>query len=316
MRRLLTTSQPRRGPSYASTIQNLRINQSSRVIYQGFTGQAATANAEETLQYGTKVVGGVSPGKGGERHLGLPVFGSVKEAMEQVRPHVSAVFVPAKFAAAAIIESIEAEVPLVVSVAEHIPVHDLLRVQEVLRTQSKTRLVGPNCPGIIAPEQCRVGIMPFRQYRKGRVGIVSKSGTLSYEAVGATTAAGLGQSLVIAVGGDSMPGTTLVDALEVFYADSETEGIILIGEIGGEAELRAAELIRKHRETSQNPKPVVAMVAGHMAPRNKTMGHAGAILMPGDLSAREKADALERAGAVLVSHPGLMGETMKGLLPT
>lgn len=186
----------------------------------------ATSNAKDTIEYGTRVVGGVSPGKGGQTHLGLPVFGTVREvskhvfiarthklltsirqAMSEVKPHVSAVFVPAQFAAKAIIESIEAEVPLVVSVAEHIPVHDLMRVQEVLRTQSRSRLVGPNCPGIIAPEQCRVGIMPYRQYRRGRLGIVSKSGTLSYEAVGATSAAGLGQSLVVVVGGDSMPGT-------------------------------------------------------------------------------------------------------------
>lgn len=252
--------------------------------------------------------------------------------MEQVDPHVSAVFVPAPFAARAIIEAIEAEVPVVVSVAEHIPVHDLLRVQEVLRTQSRSRLVGPNCPGVIAPGQCRVGIMPFRQYARGCVGIVSKSGTLSYEAVGATTAAGLGQSLVVAVGGDPMPGmfapcrfvctrpdagglgTTIVDALRVLFEHEETEGVVVIGEIGGEQELRAAEMIREYRRSTPNPKPVVAMVAGQTAPRGKVMGHAGAVLTPGDVTAAEKARALEDAGAVLVPHPGVMGSTMKALL--
>ncbi|KAK2616225.1 hypothetical protein QQS21_000859 [Conoideocrella luteorostrata] len=244
--------------------------------------------------------------------------------MDQVNPHVSAVFVPAQFAAKAIIEAIGAEVPVVVSVAEHIPVHDLLRVQEVLRTQSKSRLVGPNCPGIIAPDQCRVGIMPFRQYRQGCVGIVSKSGTLSYEAVGSTSAAGLGQSFVIAVGGDPMPGRyhhrlnadADADALTVsfFFDHQETEGIIVIGEIGGEQELRAAEMIKEYRKSTPNPKPIVAMVAGQTAPRGKIMGHAGAILTPRDVTAAEKAKALEDAGAVMVPHPGIMGDVMKGLL--
>lgn len=311
----------------------------------------ATSNAKDTIGYGTNVVGGVSPGKGGQTHLDLPVFGTVKEvrnshdtnsltnkgidqpqAMEQVNPHISAVFVPAPFAARAIIEAIEAEVPVVVSVAEHIPVHDLLRVQEVLRSQSRSRLVGPNCPGVIAPGQCRVGIMPFRQYARGCVGIVSKSGTLSYEAVGATTAAGLGQSLVVAVGGDPMPGmfapcrfvyihpdvgglgTTIVDSLRVLFEHEETEGVIVIGEIGGEQELRAAEMIREYRRSTPNPKPVVAMVAGQTAPRGKVMGHAGAVLTARDVTAAEKARALEDAGAVLVPHPGVMGSTMKALL--
>ncbi|EXK97937.1 hypothetical protein FOQG_02955 [Fusarium oxysporum f. sp. raphani 54005] len=191
---------------YDRTIRSLKITDQTRVIYQGFTGKAATKNAQDTIEYGTKVVGGVSPGKGGQPHLDLPVFNTVKEAMEEVKPDVSAVFVPATFAAAAILEAIEAEVPLVVSVAEHVPVHDMLRVHEVLRTQSKTRLVGPNCPGIIAPNQCRVGIMPYKQYTRGCVGIVSKSGTLSYEAVGSTSRAGLGQSIVVGMGGDMLPG--------------------------------------------------------------------------------------------------------------
>lgn len=234
--------------------------------------------------------------------------------MREVRPHVSAVFVPAKFAAKAIMESIEAEVPLVVSVAEHIPVHDMLRVHEMLRTQSKTRLVGPNCPGIIAPEQCRVGIMPYKQYWRGCIGIVSKSGTLSYEAVGATTAVGLGQSTVLGMGGDMLPGTTLADGLRLFFEDDETRGIIVIGEIGGEAELRAADLIREYRQSTPRPKPIVAMVAGRTAPLGRTMGHAGAVLTPRDVPADIKARALEDAGAVVVPHPGVMGVTMKKLL--
>lgn len=234
--------------------------------------------------------------------------------MTNVNPHVSAVFVPAPFAAAAIIESIEAEVPLVVSVAEHIPVHDMVRVHEVLRTQSRTRLVGPNCPGIIAPEQCRVGIMPYKQYKKGCVGIVSKSGTLSYEAVGATTKAGLGQSVVVGMGGDLLPGTTLLDGLKLFFEHDETEGIIVIGEIGGEAELRAAEAIKEYRANTPKPKPIVAMVAGRTAPEGRTMGHAGAILTPRDAPASFKADALRDAGAIVVPHPGVMGDTMKKLL--
>ncbi|ODA79266.1 hypothetical protein RJ55_04859 [Drechmeria coniospora] len=300
------------------TAHHLHVDAKTRIIYQGFTGRAATANAKDTIEYGTQVVGGVSPGKGGwgRTHLDLPVFGTVREAMDDVAPHVSAVFVPAPFAAAAIVEAVEAEVPLIVAVAEHVPVHDLLRVHEVLRTQSRSRLVGPNSPGIIAPEQCRVGIMPFAQYRRGRVGIVSKSGTLSYEAVGATTAAGLGQSLVLAVGGDAMPGTSISDALAVFFAQPETEGIIVIGEIGGEQELRAAELIRRYRASTSHPKPIVAMVAGQTAPRGRTMGHAGAFLSPRDATAKEKAAALERAGAVIVPHPGVMGVVMKELLAT
>ncbi|RKL38084.1 hypothetical protein BFJ72_g7546 [Fusarium proliferatum] len=333
----LSTSVPRH-QNYDATIANLNIDKDTRVIYQGFTGKAATLNAKDTIEYGTNVVGGVSPGKGGQEHLGLPVFNT---AMEQVKPHATSVFVPARFAAAAIIEAIEAEVPLVVTVAEHIPVHDMMRVHDVLKTQSKTRLVGPNCPGIIAPEQCRIGIMPHKQYKRGPIGIVSKSGTLSYEAVGSTSKAGLGQSLVVGMGGDMMPGmsrdldsttsmdellwlkdftdirttgTTLVDALKLFFDHPETEGIIVIGEIGGEAELRAAEAIKEYRRIMRNPKPIIAMVAGKTAPEGRTMGHAGALLQSGDISAEAKAKALADSGAVVVPHPGVMGHVMKDLL--
>ncbi|KAF4963016.1 hypothetical protein FSARC_8926 [Fusarium sarcochroum] len=309
-----STSSVRRGP-YDETIRNLGLDSQSRVIFQGFTGKAATKNAKDTIEYGTNVVGGVSPGKGGQTHLDLPVFNTVREAMNEVKPHVSAVFVPAQFAAKAITESIEAEVPLVVSVAEHVPVHDMLRVHEILRTQSKTRLVGPNCPGIIAPEQCRVGIMPYKQYTRGCVGIVSKSGTLSYEAVGSTSRAGLGQSIVVGMGGDMLPGTTLADGLRLFFDHEETKGIIVIGEIGGEAELEAAELIKEHRK-SAHPKPIIAMVAGRTAPEGRTMGHAGAVFSAGDITAEAKAKALEDAGAIIVPHPGVMGAKMKEFLET
>ncbi|KAF5543983.1 succinyl synthetase alpha subunit [Fusarium napiforme] len=337
----LSTSVPRH-QNYDATIANLNIDKDTRVIYQGFTGKAATLNAKDTIAYGTNVVGGVSPGKGGQEHLGLPVFNTVKEAMEQVKPHATSVFVPAQFAAAAIIEAIEAEVPLVVTVAEHIPVHDMMRVHGVLKTQSKTRLVGPNCPGIIAPEQCRIGIMPHKQYKRGTIGIVSKSGTLSYEAVGSTSNAGLGQSLVVGMGGDMLPGmshgldstplmplalwrkdaadihhigTTLVDALKLFFDHPGTEGIIVIGEIGGEAELRAAEAIKEYRRrTTEIPKPIIAMVAGKTAPEGRTMGHAGALLQSGDISAEAKAKALADSGAIVVPHPGVMGPVMKDLI--
>ncbi|TVY67273.1 Succinate--CoA ligase [ADP-forming] subunit alpha [Fusarium oxysporum f. sp. cubense] len=302
------------GDNYGRTITNLNIGKDTRVIYQGFTGKAATINAKDTLAYGTNIVGGVSTNKGGQEHLGLPVFNTVREAMEKLKPHASSVFVPAQFTAGAIVEAIEAEVPLVVSVAEHVPIHDMMRVYEVLQTQSKTRLVGPNCPGIIAPEQCRIGIMPYKQYKKGSIGIVSKSGTLSYEAVGSTTKAGLGQSLVIGVGGDLMPGTTLLDGLKLFFNHPETKGIIVIGEIGGEAELRAAEAIKEYRTSTKNPKPIIAMVAGKTAPEGRTMGHAGALLSSGDISAEAKARALEDSGAIVVPHPGMMGEVMKELL--
>jgi succinyl-CoA synthetase alpha subunit len=231
-----------------------------------------------------------------------------------LKPQATSIYVPAALAAPAIIDAIAAEIPLVVAVAEGIPIHDMLRVHEVLRTQSKSRLVGPNTPGIIAPpERCRVGFMPYKMYSAGCVGIVSKSGTLSYEAVGATTAAKLGQSLVVGMGGDPLPGTTFVDALRLFFEHDNTEGIILIGEIGGEAEFEAADLIKEYRARGGN-KPIIAMVAGQTAPEGKVMGHAGALLGRGDKTAKDKAVALERAGARLVAHPGEMGGLMKELL--
>ena len=292
------------------------IDESTPVIYQGFTGRVATSNAKDSMEYGTNVVGGVSPGKGGSQHLGKPVFNTVAEAMREVKPHATAVFVPALAAGKAIEEAIEAEVPLIVSVAEHVPVHDMLRVQQMLKTQTKSRLVGPNCPGIIAVDKCRLGIMPYKQFLKGKVGIVSKSGTLSYEAVGATTRAGLGQSIVVGMGGDLLPGTTLKDGLELFYEHDQTEGIIVIGEIGGRAEFDAADSIRDYLANTPESqrKPIVAMIAGRTAPKGKVMGHAGALLSPGDQGAEAKAQALAAAGAVVVPHPGLLGEEMQKLL--
>jgi len=298
----------------------------------------ATANARDSIEYGTRVVGGVSPGKGGSQHLRLPVFDSVKKvctvytftrteesgrlltvfkAMAGVRPDATAVFVPALKAGAAIEEAIAAEIPLIVSVAEHVPVHDMLRVQQILRTQTASRLVGPNCPGIIAPGGvCRIGIMPHRQYLPGRIGVVSKSGTLSYEAVGQTTAAGLGQSLVVGVGGDMLPGTTLVDGLKLFANHDGTDAIIMIGEIGGMSEFEAAAWIRDYHANTppDQRKPIVAMVAGRTARQGKVMGHAGALLNPGDVSAEAKAIELQRAGATLVPHPGYFGAELKRLL--
>jgi succinyl-CoA synthetase alpha subunit len=237
------------------------------------------------------------------------------QAKSALSPFATVLFVPALLAATAMEEAIEAEIPLLVSVTEHIPTHDMLRVQQILRTQSKSRLVGPNCPGIIAPGgACRLGIMPYQQYMPGSIGIVSESGTLSYEAVGATTREGLGQSIVIGMGGDAFPGTTLVDGLELFYDDERTEGIVVIGEIGGMAEFHAAESIHAYTSRTEKPKPIVAMVAGRTAPKGKVMGHAGALLMPGDKGAEAKARALEEAGATVVPHPGLIGTEMKRLL--
>ncbi|GAO46379.1 hypothetical protein G7K_0610-t1 [Saitoella complicata NRRL Y-17804] len=293
------------------TIKNLKIDENTRIVYQGFTGKQATVNAQQTIDYGTKVVGGVSPNKGGSgaTHLGLPVFKTIEEAARELKPHATAVFVPALSAAGAIEAAIEAEIPLIVSVAEHVPIHDMLRINQILRAQSASRLVGPNCPGIIAAEACRIGIMPHLTFRKGCVGIVSKSGTLSYEAVGSTSNVGLGQSITIGMGGDPMPGTDFVDALKMFLKDPQTKGIIVIGEIGGEAEFEAAAFLEENN-IGPNKKPVVGLVAGLTAPFGRAMGHAGAVRLPWERSADEKRKALERAGARIVVHPGETGQTM------
>ncbi|KAL3480172.1 succinyl-CoA synthetase-like protein [Aspergillus californicus] len=299
---------------YADTLPNLKIGAHTRVLFQGFTGKQATANVKESLAWGTKIVGGVKPGVEGE-HLGLPVFPSVKAAHERAKPDASAIYVPGNQTAKAIEEAIEAEIPLVVAVAEHVPLHDILRLHSILKTQSKTRLVGANCPGIIsAIGKCRIGFQPLPCFAPGNVGIVAKSGTLSYETVASTTRAGLGQSLCISMGGDPLAGTNFVDALKIFEDDPDTEGMILVGEIGGTAEMDAAEWITDYHRRTANPKPIMALVGGRQAPPGRIMGHAGAWTAPGEPGPEEKYKALERAGAVMVNHPEKFGEGMRTLL--
>ncbi|KAH7403572.1 succinyl-CoA synthetase-like protein [Cadophora sp. MPI-SDFR-AT-0126] len=300
--------------SYEDTISNLKIGEHTRVIFQGFTGKQATANAKESIAWGTNIVGGVTPNKNGE-HLGLPVLPSVREAMEKLKPDATGIYVAAHQAPAAIEEAIEAEVPLIVAVAEHIPIHDIMRIHSILKTQSKSRLVGANAPGIIsAIGKCRIGFQPLPCFMPGRVGIVAKSGTLSYEAVASTTRAGLGQSLCVGMGGDVLAGTNFVDALKVFEHDDDTDGIILIGEIGGEAELQAAEWIKEYKKRSSNPKPISAVIGGINAAPGRVMGHAGAFNLPGEPDALTKIKHLQDAGVTVVNHPEKLGGAMKKLL--
>ncbi|RDW66253.1 hypothetical protein BP6252_09888 [Coleophoma cylindrospora] len=274
----------------------------------------ATSNAKESIAWGTNIVGGVTPNKDGE-HLGLPLLPSVRRAMAELNPDVTGIYVAAHQASTAIEDAIEAEVPLIVAVAEHIPIHDLLRIHSMLNTQSKCRLVGPNSPGIIsAIGKCRVGFQPLACFSPGRIGIVAKSGTLSYEAVASTTRAGLGQSLCIGMGGDVLAGTNFVDALKVFEKDEDTEGIILIGEIGGTAELDAAEWIKDYNRRASNPKPITALVVGINAAPGRVSGHAGAFISPGEPDALAKSKALADAGVALVNHPAKFGSAMKNLL--
>ncbi|KAF1989147.1 hypothetical protein K402DRAFT_391304 [Aulographum hederae CBS 113979] len=299
---------------YASTIPNLKIGKDTRVIFQGFTGRQATSNAKQSIEWGTNIVGGVTPGKEGE-HLGLPVLPSVRKAMEQLKPDATGIYVAAQYAASAIEEAIEAEVGLIVAVAEHIPLHDILRIHSILQTQSKSRLVGANSPGIIsAIGRCRIGFQPLPTFSPGHVGIVAKSGTLSYETVASLTRAGLGQSLCIGMGGDVVAGTNLVDGLKVFEYDDDTEGIILVGEVGGTAEEEAADWIREYKKRTSNPKPIAAVVGGVYAKPGKVMGHAGAWAAPGESTALEKHKALENAGATMVDHPAKFGKVMKDLM--
>jgi succinyl-CoA synthetase alpha subunit len=287
---------------------SILVDSSTRVICQGFTGKQGTFHSEQALAYGTRLVGGVTPGKGGQEHLGLPVFNTVQEAVDKTEANASMIYVPAAFAADAILEAADAGIEVIVCITEGIPVMDMLKVKAAL-SGTDARLIGPNCPGIITPGACKIGIMPGAIHKPGKIGIVSRSGTLTYEAVYQTTLAGLGQSTCVGIGGDPIHGLEFVDCLERFERDPHTEGVILVGEIGGSAEEEAAEFIRSYMS-----KPVVAYIAGVTAPPGKRMGHAGAIISGGKGTAAAKFAALENAGAAVVRSPADMGVTMQGVL--